>query len=172
MYPAYLRNNVEQPPTASEGHCLSQVSFRLPLCRLGILSFLLAQGIVTVIGIPISIEPISLEETLGALIAMVVLISIYFPIYFRFGYLRSRMVGMMLFLACLFILPMGVSVVQRFGGAHNLTLQTIVASIYRIGGWLQTQGDWQIASYLLALALILTVASALLSLRFYTRREF
>ncbi|HZK83124.1 MAG TPA: ABC-2 transporter permease, partial [Desulfosporosinus sp.] len=64
---------------------------------LGILSFLLAQGIVTVVGIPLSINQISLEEIFGALIAMVVLIGSYFPIYFKFGYLRSRIVGTILF---------------------------------------------------------------------------
>ena len=45
-----------------------------------ILFFLLAQGGVTVIGIPISITQISLEEIAGALVAMTVFISIYFPI--------------------------------------------------------------------------------------------
>lgn len=39
-------------------------------------------------------------------------------------------------------------------------------------GWLQTEVDWQIASYLLALALILMAASVRNSLGFYTRREF
>ena len=139
---------------------------------LGIVSFLLAQVVVTVVGIHISINQISLEEIFGALIAMVVLISIYFPIYFKFGYLRSRMVGIILLMTSFFILPMGISLVQGYGGAHNPTLQTILASLQRVAGWLQTQADWQIASYLLALALILTAASALLSLRFYTRREF
>src|SRR5665648_5488 len=139
---------------------------------LGILSFLLAQGIVTVVGIPLSINQISLEEIFGALIAMVVLIGSYFPIYFKFGYLRSRIVGTILFVASIFISAMAVSLMQGLGGEHNPTLQTIVASIQSVVGWLQTQADWQIASYVLALALILTAASALLSLRFYAGREF
>jgi hypothetical protein len=143
-----------------------------PYAALGILSFLLAQGMVTVIGIPISISQISSEEILGALIAMVVMISIYFPIYFKFGSLRSRMVGMFLFLACLFFLPLGVQIVHGFGGLNNSTLPTIMVSIQRVVSWLQTQADWQIASYLSALTLIFMAASALLSLRFYSRREF
>ena len=139
---------------------------------LGILSFLLAQGMITVIGIPISISKISSEEILGALIAMIVMISIYFPIYFKFGSLRSRMVGMFLFLACLFFLPLGIQIVHRFGGLNNSTWPTIMVSTQRVVSRLQTQADWQIASYLLVCALILLAASVSLSLRFYRRREF
>ena len=138
-----------------------------------ILSYLLAQGVVSVTGIPIPISQISLEGISGALASMAVLISIYFPIYFKFGYLRSRMVGMILFLACLLFLPMAVDLtVHGLGGMSNPTLQNIVAITQEFGNWLQTQADWQIASYLFALALVLVAASAHLSLRFYTRREF
>lgn len=161
----------------------------LPICRqdivlakylsvflyaaLAILSFLLAQGVVSVTGIPIPISQISLEGISGALVAMAVLMSIYFPIYFKFGYLRSRMVGMFLFFACFFFLPMVVDLtVHGLEEGGNPALQNIVASVQKVLFWLQTQADWQIASYLLALALILMAASAHLSLRFYTRREF
>ena len=137
-----------------------------------ILFFLLAQTVVTVIRIPISITKLSLTDILGALITVVVLISVYFPIYFKFGYLRSRIVGTILFVVSIFFFPMGISLVQDVGGINNPILRTIVDSLQRVAGWLQYQADWQIASYMLALALILTATSALLSLRFYTRREF
>ncbi|HZK54826.1 MAG TPA: ABC-2 transporter permease [Desulfosporosinus sp.] len=139
---------------------------------LGILSFLLTQVIVTVVGIPLSINQISFEEIFGALIAMVVLIGIYFPIYFKFGYLRSRIVGTILLVVSIFLFAMGLSLAQRAGGVNNSILQTIITPLQGVVGWLQTQTDWQIASYLFALALIFTASSALLSLRFYTRREF
>lgn len=139
---------------------------------LGILSFLLAHGLVTVIGIPISISQVSSEEIFGALIAMVVMISIYFPIYFKFGYLRSRMVGMILLMASFFLVPMVALIVHRFGGVNSPTWQSIRVSTQKMAGWLQTQADWQIVSYLSAIALILMALSALLSLRFYTKREF
>ncbi|MDR3585119.1 MAG: ABC-2 transporter permease [Desulfosporosinus sp.] len=140
-----------------------------------ILFFLLARGVVTVIGIgmiPILISPISLEEIASALVAMVILISIYLPIYFKFGYLRSRMVGSILFIASIFLLPM-VSIMHVYDrGTRNSILRNIIALLGRLGNWLQTQADWQIASYMLALALTLTTASVFLSLRFYARREF
>lgn len=137
-----------------------------------IVFFLLAQTVVTVMGISISITKISLEGIAGALIAMALLISVYFPIYFKFGYLRSRIVGTILFVVSIFLFPMGITLAQGVGGMNNPILQSIVTSLQTFAGWLQTQADWQIASYILALALILTAASAHLSLRFYTRREF
>lgn len=124
---------------------------------LGILSFLLAQGIVTVVGIPLSINQISLEEIFGAVIAMVVLIGSYFPIYFKFGYLRSRIVGTILFVVSIFLVAMGLSLAQ-VGGVNNPILKAIVASLQGVVGWLQIQADWQIASYFLALDLIFTAA--------------
>ena len=140
---------------------------------LAILSFLLTQGVVSITGIPIPINQISLEGISGALVAMAVLVSIYFPIYFKFGHLRSRMVGMFLFLACFFCTPMAVSLtVHGLGEGGNPALRNIVVSVQNVVYWLQTQADWQIASYLLAVALILMAASARLSLRFYTGREF
>jgi len=137
-----------------------------------ILLFLVAQTVVTVMGISISITKISLEGIAGALIAMALLISFYFPIYFKFGYLRSRIVGTILFVVLFFLFPLGISLAQHSGGMNNPILQSIIISLQSVAGWLQTQADWQIASYILALALILTAASALLSVRFYTRREF
>jgi len=138
-----------------------------------IIGCLLAQSVVSIIGIPMPIDWISLEKITGALVAMAVLISIYFPIYFKFGYLRSRMVGMILFLTCLFFLPRAVGLtVRELGGVGNPAFRTILAILQEAGNWLQTQADWQIATYLLVLALILMAASARLSLGFYRRREF
>jgi len=54
----------------------------------------------------------------------------------------------------------------------NPALRYIVVIMQRVVGWLQTQADWQIASYLLAFGLILMATSVSLSLRFYSRREF
>ena len=140
---------------------------------LAIIGCLLAQSMVSIIGIPMPIGWISLEKITGALVAMAVLTSIYFPIYFKFGYLRSRMVGMILFLACFFFLPMVIGLtVQELGGVGNPAIRNILAMLQEAGNWLQTQADWQIATYFLALALILMAASARLSLGFYRRREF
>lgn len=143
-----------------------------------ILSFVFAQGVVSVTGIPVlgvpaPITQISWQELGGALVAMVVLISFYYPFYFKLGHQRSKWAGMTLFFFLVFFIPLaGDLIAGEFGAVHNSTLLYIIALIGRLGYWQQTQTDWQIAGYILVFALILMVASARLSLRFYTRREF
>lgn len=139
---------------------------------LTVVVFRIAQGVVSITGIPIPIGRMSLEGISEALVAMTVLMSIYFPVYFKFGFLRSRMVGMILFFACFFSVPMLVSLtVHGGGGIGNPALRYMIVFMQRGASWLQNRADWQIASYLLALVMILMTASARLSLRFYTRRE-
>lgn len=167
----------------------------LPLCRrdivlakyvsvflyaaIAILSFVFAQEAVSVTGIPVlggaqaPISKISLVGFVGALVAMVAFISFYYPIYFKLGYARIKWVGMILVLSLMFFIPIGGSIIARgFGGVRNPILRNIIVLIGRLGNWLQTQTDWQIASYMLVLALILMSASVRLSMRFYARREF
>lgn len=137
---------------------------------LGILSVFLGQSVVSVTGIPVHISKISLEGIASALIATIGLISIYYPVYFKLGYLRSNIVGMIMFFAAFFVFPLLGSLIRRvMMGIPYPALQAILRGLE---GWLQTQADWQIASYLVLLALTIMLASFRLSLRFYTKREF
>lgn len=138
-----------------------------PYAVLGILSFLLGQGIVSITGIPFPISKVSLEGTIGALVTMLGMISLYYPIYFKLGYLRSNMAGMIIFFACFF------SALALLGrGLQSMHNSVVENFIQNFGGWLQAQADWQIASYLLGLALMMMAASFQLSLGFYNKREF
>lgn len=164
----------------------------LPLCRrdivlakylsvflyaaIAILSSVFAQEVVSVTRIPVlggaPISKISLEGLVGALVATVAFISFYYPIYFKLGYARIKWVGMILVLSLMFFIPNGSNIARGLGGVRNPILQKILVLMGRLGNWLQTQADWQIASYMLVFALILMSASARLSMRFYARREF
>lgn len=144
---------------------------------IAILSCVLAQEMVSVTRIPVlggaPINKISLEGLVGALVAMVTFISFYYPIYFKLGYARIKWVGMMLVLSLMFFIPLGGSIIARgLGTVSNPILRNIIFLIGRLGNWLQTQADWEIASYMLVFALILMSASVRLSMRFYARREF
>lgn len=165
----------------------------LPLCRrdivlakylsvflyaaIAILSFVFAQEVVSVTGIPVlggaPISKISLEGFVGALVAMVAFISLYYPIYFKLGYARIKWAAMILVLSLMFFIPVtGSLIAGEYGVVNNPILRNIIVIMERLGNWLQTQVGWQIASYMLVLALILMSASVRLSLRFYNRREF
>lgn len=144
---------------------------------IAIISFVFAQEVALVTrisflrGFPIS--RISLEGLVGALVAMVIFISFYYPIYFKLGYGRVKWVAMMLVLSLLFFIPLGGSIIARgVGAVSNPIIGNIIVLIETLGNWIQTQANWKIASYMLALALILMSASVRLSMRFYARREF
>lgn len=138
-----------------------------PYAILGILSYLFTQAVVSVTGIPITLEKLSLEGIIGVLVAVIGMISIYFPIYFKLGYQRSNIIATFLFLGIFF------SAIALIGhglrGVYNPVTHNILNGA---ANWLQTQADWQIASYLIALMLIIMAASFRLSLRFYAKREF
>ena len=138
-----------------------------PYALLGISFYLFAQGVISVTGIPITLGNLSLEGIIGVLVAIVGMISVYFPIYFKLGYLRSNIVTTILFLGSFF----SAFALIQYGlkGIHNPVTQNVLNGV---ANWLQAQGDWQIASYLIALMLMIMLASFNLSLRFYARREF
>lgn len=137
-----------------------------PYAALGILSFLLAQNVVSLTGIPLTIDRLSLEGIAGALIAIMGMISFYYPVYFKLGFIRSNMVGMILFFGYFFGVGLIGSGLQKI---HNPRTHNLIQGFAK---WFQTQADWQIAFYLIAFAFALLAASILLSLKFYSSREF
>ena len=149
-----------------------------PYAALAILSFVFAQVVVSVtgisvLGVPSTLSNISLEKFMGAVVAVIVLVSFYYPIYFRLGHKRSKWAGMTLFFILVFFIPLsGYLLAGDYGALHNPILLNIIDLMGRLSNWLQTQADWQIASYMLVLALILISASVRLSMRFYSKREF
>jgi len=149
-----------------------------PYAALAILSFILAQVVVSVTGIPVlgvlgPLSNISWVKFMGAVVAVIVLVSFYYPIYFKLGHQRSKWAGMTLFFFLVFFMPLSSYLLAgEYGVVRNPILLNIIDLLGRLGRWQQTQADWQIASYMLVLALILMSASVRLSLRFYRKKEF
>ncbi len=139
----------------------------IPYTIIGMLAYLLTQGIIYITGIPITLSNLSLEVITGVYVTIIGMISIYFPIYFKLGYLRSNIVATVLFLGGFFLT---IALLRDgLGGVYNPLNQDALSGV---GNWLQTQGDWQIASYLIVIMLITLATSFFLSLRFYAKREF
>ncbi|KLU67027.1 hypothetical protein DEAC_c09610 [Desulfosporosinus acididurans] len=140
---------------------------------IGLFSYLLAQVVVSFLGISLEVQKITIPGLIGAASALIILVSIYFPLYFKFGYLRSRMFGMILFFACFFSIPFAAGLLAHSPGIdHSQLLQTASAALLKFAVWLKFQTDWQIGCYLAALNIIMFSLSAGLSLRFYAHREF
>ena len=69
---------------------------------LGIIIYLAAITLISLIGLPIHIYPISVEGLAGALFSIILLNSIYFPFYFKYGYIKSRFLNYFLFFTFFF----------------------------------------------------------------------
>jgi ABC-type transport system involved in multi-copper enzyme maturation permease subunit len=130
---------------------------------LAVLAYMVATLLVSAIKIPIRVEFLSLQGITISLLLVSLMSSIYLPIIFRIGYLRAKMFNMVLFLLFFFI-PMGVVSLLK-----NPEYSTAIDDIIRkLSSW----SDWQIASMLAAIALILLSFSYSISLSIYKNREF
>lgn len=149
-------------PLSRQDVVLAKYLSVFPYVIMGIIFYLLTQGVVSITGIPIPLGTISLEEVIGVLVGVMGMISIYFPIYFKLGYLRSNMIATLLFLGFIFFSMALIN--YGLNGDYNI--------LNELMNQLHAQADWQIAIYLLTFMAIIMSGSILLSLRFYSNREF
>lgn len=149
-------------PLSRQDVVLAKYLSVFPYVIMGIIFYLLTQGVVSITNIPIPLGRISLEEVIGVLVGVMGMISIYFPIYFKLGYLRSNMIATLLFLGFIFFSMALIN--YGLNGDYNI--------LNELMNQLHAQADWQIAIYLLTFMVIIMSGSILLSLRFYSNREF
>jgi ABC-2 type transport system permease protein len=138
---------------------------------IGILLYMAAYTLVSVTGILLNNYPLTIESIIAAITAVTLLNSIYFPVFFKIGYVKSRMVNFILFFSAFF----GVSQLAAFitrniasgmNGSENGKF--IESAIKFIAGL----SDVQIALGIVVIMLIIVSISYSISLRFYKNREF
>ena len=130
---------------------------------LAVLAYMVATLLVSAIKIPIRVEFLSLQGITISLVLVSLMSSIYLPIIFRIGYLRAKMFNMILFLL-FFCIPMGLASLYK-----NPKYSTAIDDIIReLSSW----SDWQIASMLAVIALLILSFSYSISLNIYRNREF
>lgn len=106
--------------------------------------------------------PITKTVVVSAFASGVIYFSISYPLIFRYGYLKSRMPNLILF----FVLIFG-------GAASAVNLLNNEQSVLgqKLSQFLQ-ESDMMITVILIVVLAIIWTASYLISLRFYTKREF
>ena len=104
-----------------------------------------------------------LQDIAGTLAGAVLLNSIYYPLYFKFGALKVRYFNMLLFLL-IFFLP---SFLVEYLKSHysREAVASLVTAVLNTPGWLQGSA----VAVLLLAALLVSLA---LSLRIYKNKEF
>ncbi|NLO97420.1 MAG: ABC-2 transporter permease [Peptococcaceae bacterium] len=130
---------------------------------ISIVYYLLLSGLIKVLHLPLKVYPVSLEGILGALFALILVCGIYLPIFFKMGYIKSKLLN--------FVLFFGVF----FGGA--ILLQELItnkdqSTLQRVVQFLNEQSTMQVAVEISAVMILLLFISFMFSLRNYKKREF
>ena len=119
-------------------------------------------AVIITTGVPLPVRYLNLDDTVFAFSSVALLASLYYPLYFRFGYALSRMINMVLFLALFFGPSALVGYVRQnyYGTAQQLAVR------------LQEFPSWALGTSALAAVMLLTVVSALISVKIYEAKDF
>lgn len=130
---------------------------------MGMLVYALFLKIIIMAQIPLKTYPITLEAFIGGFVAVSMMTGIWLPIYFKFGYMKLRVVNFVLF----FLFFFGTSYLNKFfkENQNSQWVQNII-------NFLNSQGNITIALIIFAMVIILLIISYGLSVRFYSKREF
>lgn len=129
----------------------------------GIAAYFLTAIVIRLLGSPITIHSVTLEEIIGALFAITILNGIYIPILFKVGYTKSRVVIFIMFFLVFFL-----------GAAFTKITSKIQSNVFikTIANFFTSKSDMQILVYLLGAIIIMILGSFLLSVKLYENREF
>jgi ABC-type transport system involved in multi-copper enzyme maturation permease subunit len=130
------------------------------LAALGYMAFTL---LLSFVRLPFRIVPITMESVAAGLIGILLMNGIYFPVYFKLGYMKARVVSFVLFFVFFFGIMSLAEVVSS--NQSNALLQTITAALHGAS-------DLQILFVMIGAALIFMLISYALSVKLYNSREF
>ncbi len=113
--------------------------------------------------LPVNIYPVSWEGFAGGVLAIGLINSIYFPFYFKFGYIKSRFLNLILF----FVFFFGLTSFVHFFYVHKNAGWVKIAADY-----INTQTDVQVFASVMVLTLLILTVSMVLSVKVYRGRDF
>jgi ABC-2 type transport system permease protein len=130
---------------------------------IGVLDYVLFTAVISTLGIPIKMQAISVEALIAALGAVVLVFSTYLPVFYKFGYIKSRTIGFVLF----FVFFFGI-------GAVSELLQDKLSSnfVRGIAEFFEGQSDFLIGSVMVLVILLILASSYMLSAKIYKTRDF
>lgn len=127
------------------------------------IAYLLGTTLLLLLKVPIRIFPLSLESFIAALFAVSLLDSLYLPVFFKYGYIKSKLVNFALFFG-IFALA-GIFGSLFSGEARASWIQALAGTVENLPNTIITGG-------ILGIILILQGVSYGLSIHFYKNREF
>lgn len=129
---------------------------------IGVLSYLIGVSIIYILNLPINVVAITFESIIGAIFALGIMFSVTFPLFFKYGYVKSKFFAMFIFLAVFF----GVSnLINLFNIGKLDSINVIIA-------YVSTLSDRAIWIILLIITFLIVTISYNVSVKIYKSREF
>ena len=150
-------------PLSRESIVLARYISIFVFATIGIIYYLVVALIINNLAIPFKVTPVTIEGILAALFAVVFINGIYFPIFFKVGYIKARIINFVLFFGVFF----GIGAMAGFV-KENLDMKYGK----EIVSWFQGQPDAGIAALIILIMSVMFWVSYLLSVKFYRAREF
>ncbi|NLU51670.1 MAG: ABC-2 transporter permease [Clostridiaceae bacterium] len=130
---------------------------------ISIVVYSLLTVIINLLKLPIKVSPITLEGVIGILFAIVLMCGIYFPVYFKIGYIKSKVYNFILIFGILFLTT---TLLPAILGDKSKVIIQILTKFF------SSQSDLIIAIKMLILIILFFSISCMISLNIYRKREF
>ncbi len=125
---------------------------------LAFLEFSILTFIIKAANLPVNTAAINAETTVGTFFAAVLLISLYLPFNFRFGYMKARLLNIVILIGA-FAIP-------------SLLLAYLPTVHLPFADFLLSLSEGAIIAGIIGTGLLLLVFSVFISTKFYADREF
>jgi ABC-2 type transport system permease protein len=127
---------------------------------IAIVEYMIVYVLVKVTSLPFTLVMINLEGIVGVLAVAALFAAVFYPIFFKFGYMKTRYINVAIFAAFF-----GMGSILLASLKDNTMFQSLSAS-------LDSQPAWLVGCGIVGIILGIVLVSYLLSLQFYKRREF
>jgi len=128
-----------------------------------IVYYIFLSVIIKVLELPLKVYPVSLEGIIATLFVLIIISGIYFPVFFKVGYIKSKIVNFGLFFG---VFSGGIIIWQE------LICNKDKAFIQAVLQFLSEQSAMQKAVEMFAVMILLLIISYMFSLHNYRKREF
>ncbi len=129
---------------------------------MGTVAYAILTLVISISGIPIKPNPLSLESFVGGFAGVSLLSGLFLPVFFKLGYIKSKIYNFILF----FVFFFGVSALSE------VLQKQEIAWMKDITHFIQTKSDALIAVLLLGVILVFLMISYNVAAWFYKQREF
>ena len=129
----------------------------------GVVYYLIITGAIQLARLPVKVYPLSGEGLLVAAFTVTLMNSIYLPMFFRWGYVKSRMVSFIIF----FVFFFGSNILAET--VHENRENPLIKALLE---FVANQPDVLLSIGLVLLSVLMLLFSYLIALRVYTHREF